>query len=418
MLTLLLAGGQGERLYPLTRDRAKPAVPFGGMYRIIDFTLSNCLNSGLRQVYVLTQYKSLSLENHIRRGWHLFNHALDEFIVPIPPQQRMSTSWYQGTGDAIYQNIYTLERHRPRHVLILSGDHVYKMDYAAMLLFHCQCEADLTVACIEVDEREGRNFGIASVDAEMRIRRFQEKPAAPATIPNRPGRCLASMGIYIFNTDILVRRVSEDAKHQTEHDFGKNIIPAMIDSDQVFAYPFRGESGQERPYWRDIGRIDAYYEANMDLCAAEPPFNLYDPDWPIWTDQTPAPPAKTVSAADQGYVVDSLICSGAWLAGGRVERSIISSYVRVDSFSEVRDSILMAGVQIGQHARVHRAIIDKDVRVPPGYEIGCDLDKDREHFTVTESGIVVVPKEMELPEVKSSHGPKKSTQTHPISRKT
>lgn len=398
-ITLLMAGGQGERLYPLTRDRAKPAVPFGGCYRIIDFTLSNCLNSGLRRIFVLTQYKSLSLEKHLRRGWSMFSEALGEFVASIPPQQRVGASWYQGTADAIYQNIYTLERERPHRVLILSGDHIYKMDYGKMLAFHGEKQADLTIACIEVAREKAKDLGVAGVDGDGRIVRFQEKSPEPMTLPGSDDRCLASMGIYIFNTDTLVRRVSQDAKRNTAHDFGKNVIPDMIGRDRVFAYPFEDENRKDRTYWRDIGRIDAYWEANMDLVSVDPDFNLYDSRWPVWTYMEQAPPVKTVFADEgerMGQAVDSLVSAGTIISGGRVENSILSHYVRVHSYSHVSESILMEGVTIGRHARVRRAIVDKGVTIPPGEKIGFDLEADARRFTVTDNGIVVVPKEMSL----------------------
>ena len=291
-LALLLAGGQGERLHPLTRDRAKPAVPFGGAYRIIDFTLSNCVLSGLRRIYVLTQYKSLSLERHIRDGWHVLSEAIGEFVVPIPPQMRLGGSWYRGTADAIFQNIYTLEQERPRHVVILSGDHIYKMNYAKMLAFHRDRKADLTVACIEVPRDEARNFGVAGVEADGRIREWKEKPADPSPIPGREDVCLASMGVYVFDTEILVRRVSADAKRDTAHDFGHDVIPGMVEKDRVFAYPFVDENPGEKPYWRDIGRIESYYEANLELVTERPPFDLHDAAWPVRTAPYRAPPAR------------------------------------------------------------------------------------------------------------------------------
>jgi glucose-1-phosphate adenylyltransferase len=392
-LTLVLAGGQGERLYPLTRDRAKPAVPFGGAYRIIDFTLSNCVNSGLRRIYVLTQYKSLSLESHIRRGWNLFNEALGEFIVPIPPQQRFGGSWYKGTADAIFQNIYTLERERPDRVLIVSGDHVYKMDYGRMLDFHLEREADLTVACIEVSRSRARHFGVAATDEDRRIVRWQEKPVEAACCAGDEDRCLASMGVYIFATDVLVRRVSQDAKQNTDHDFGKNVIPSMIDRDRVFAYPFADVHGSDAPYWRDIGRVDAYYAAHMDLLDPDPQFTLFDRDWPIWTIPPHATPVKLVSAGSPAKLIDSLAAPGTLIRGARVERSVLGCDVRIQPGSDVSESILMDDVEVGEGARVRRAIIDKRGKIPAGEEIGFDPARDAERFTVTEEGIVVVPRE-------------------------
>ncbi len=402
-LTIILAGGQGERLYPLTRDRAKPAVPFGGIYRIIDFTLSNCLNSGCERIYVLTQYKSFSLERHITAGWHpLYNNPeIGRMISVMPPQMRTGTSWYIGTADAIFQNIYTLERERPKRVLILSGDHIYKMDYSKMEEFHVAKGAQLTVACVPVEKKEASQLGIAVVDEDMKIVGFQEKPKSdPATIPGDPDHCLASMGIYCFDTDELVRRLSQDARTDSAHDFGKNIIPAMVKGGaSVYAYPFEDENKREVSYWRDVGTLDAYYEANLDLVAVNPLFNLYDMNWPVRTYREQFPPAKFVFSSEgenarRGRAHDSLVASGVIISGGLVERSVVSPGVRVNSYSKVDDSILMEGVNIGRHVKVRKAIIDKGVHLPEGEVIGYDLEADKKRFTVTENGVVVVPKEM------------------------
>ena len=401
-LTLVLAGGQGERLYPLTRDRAKPAVPFGGIYRIIDFTLSNCLNSEMPRVYVLTQYKSFSLDRHIMLGWStLFNNPeIGQYIHILPPQMRTGQNWYLGTADAIYQNIYTLEREKPERVLILAGDHIYKMNYAEMIRFHVEKKADLTIACVNVPKREANQLGIAVVDNENRIIGFQEKPKEnPATIPGDPENCYASMGIYVFSTDALVRRVSMDSRKESAHDFGKNIIPDMLaENARVFAYPFKDENKKEVAYWRDVGTIDGYYEANMDLTAVNPLFDLYDDNWPIRTYREQFPPAKFVfSEADRkGMAMDSVVSGGVIVSGGTVEHSVLAPQVRVNSFSLVQDSILMEGVSIGRHAKVRKAIIDKGVRIPEGTMIGFDPESDRARFTVTANGVVVVPKEMPL----------------------
>lgn len=405
-LTLILSGGQGERLYPMTRDRAKPAVPFGGIYRIIDFTLSNCINSELQRLYVLTQYKSFSLDRHIQLGWgSLFNNQeFNRYLHILPPQQRTGQTWYQGTADAIYQNIYTLERERPERVVILAGDHIYKMNYADMIKFHVESKADLTISCIPVPVAEANQLGIAVVDENNRIIGFQEKPKEnPATIPGDPNTCLGSMGIYCFSTEPLVRRVSQDARRETAHDFGKNIIPEMVkDGMRVFAYPFRDENKKEQAYWRDVGTIDAYYEANMDLTAVTPLFNLYDENWPIRTYREQFPPAKFVFnelIGDErrvGKALDSVISSGVIISGGTVERSVLSPQVRINSFSHVSDSILMEGVSIGRRAKVRKAIIDKGVRIPEGTQIGYDLEADRARFTVTSNGVIVVPKEMPI----------------------
>jgi len=405
-LTLILAGGQGERLYPLTRDRAKPAVPFGGMYRIIDFTLSNCLNSEIRKVYVLTQYKSFSLDRHIILGWSsLFNSPeTGRYIHILPPQQRTGQTWYQGTADAIYQNIYTLERERPDYVLILAGDHIYKMNYAEMLRYHVQRKADVTVSCVAVDKSEASQLGVAVVDSENRIHEFQEKPKEnPLTLPNDPDSCFASMGIYVFTTEALVRRVSGDARKDSAHDLGRNIIPEMVrENARVYAYPFKDENRKEVAYWRDVGTIDGYYEANMDLTEVTPLFNLYDESWPVRTYHEQFPPAKFVFSEplgdDQpvrrGQALDSIVSPGAIISGGTVEHSVLSPQVRINSYCYVKDCILMEGVSIGRRAQVQKAIIDKGVRIPEGAMIGYDAEADRARFTVTGDGVVVVPKGM------------------------
>ena len=395
---MVLAGGKGERLYPLTQDRAKPAVPFGGKYRIIDFTLSNCLNSGVRRLNILTQYKSLSLNRHIMQGWNIFNPQLDEYVNLIPAQQRVGEVWYLGTADAIYQNIYVLQMDRPDLVLILSGDHIYKMNYMEMIDSHLERRADLTVAVIEMDKSLSRQVGVIQVDEEFRIIGFEEKPEKPKTIPGQPDLILANMGVYVFNTEVLVHRVIEDAKDpESQHDFGKNVIPAMTTQDRVYAYSFRDENKKTAKYWRDIGTLDAYYEASMDLVSIDPQFNLYDYEWPIRTYHPPTPPAKTVFFEEHdfgriGAAYNSLVSGDCIISGGKIFRSILSPKVRVHSYSEVWDSILMEGVDVGRYARVNRVIVDKRVRIPDGYKIGFDLKEDANKFTVTESGIVVIPK--------------------------
>jgi glucose-1-phosphate adenylyltransferase len=397
ILAMILAGGRGERLHPLTQDRAKPAVPFGGIYRIIDFTLSNCLNSGIRRVNLLTQYKSLSLTRHIMQGWNIFNPELDEFINLIPAQQRVGEDWYLGTADAIYQNIYVLQIDRPDLILILSGDHVYKMNYMEMIRHHLENKADLTVAVIEMDKSLSRQLGVLQVDEGFQIIGFEEKPAVPKTIPGHPDLILANMGIYVFNTEMLVRRVIEDAKDpHSQHDFGRNIIPAMTGHDRLFAYSFRDENKKTAKYWRDVGTLEAYYEASMDLVDIDPQFNLYDPDWPIRTYCPSNPPAKTVfqdvTPRRIGAGYDSLISAGCIISGGEVFRSILSPGVHIHSYSELTDSILLDSVDVGRHARIRRAIIDKGVKVPPGYQIGMNPEEDAAKFTVSSSGIVVIPK--------------------------
>ncbi len=398
VVTMLLAGGRGERLYPLTRDRAKPAVPFGAIYRIIDFTLSNCLNSDIRHIYILTQYKSTSLHRHIQLGWNILSTALGEFIEVIPAQQRIDEHWYQGTADAIFQNIYTLQHEKPDLVLILSGDHIYKMDYRKMIAFHLEKGADLTVASIRMDRNLSKEFGVMEVDREGRIMGFQEKPEEPRTIPGDPEGILASMGIYIFNTEILVRRLIEDARSDSGHDFGKDIIPAMIKKDRVFHFDFRQGDCGGAGYWKDVGTIDAYYEANMDLISVTPQLNLYDSEWPILAHQQPYPPAKTVLLEEGrvGTALNSILSHGSIISGGNVKRSILSPRVMVHSYAEIEDSILLSGVDVGRHAKIRRTIIDRGVHIPEGIKIGYDLDEDAKRFTVTASGIVVVPKWIKL----------------------
>ena len=392
VIAMILAGGQGQRLYPLTRDRAKPAVPFGGVYRIIDFTLSNCLNSGIRRVFVLTQYKSSSLDYHIHFGWNILSPELGEFIRTIPPQQRITSSWYLGTSDAIYQNIYTLELEKPDLVLILSGDHVYKMNYRSMIDFHLEHDSDVTIACIPVPREAATELGVAVVDDESRIVEFQEKPPEPTPLPGDPTRCLASMGVYLFNTRTLVREIVNDAKSDSAHDFGKNIIPRMIRSHRVFAHDFDDMNRKPEKYWRDVGTLDAYWESNMDLVAIEPAFNLYDPDWPIRTYPMHHPPAKAVF--DEGTAVNSLLAPACIISGARVERCVLGTQVRVERGSRVTDSVIMDETVIGRDCTITRAIIDKRVRVPDGTTIGVYPEGDAERYVVTDQGVVVVPREM------------------------
>jgi glucose-1-phosphate adenylyltransferase len=398
VLAMILAGGRGERLYPLTKDRAKPAVPFGAIYRIIDFTLSNSLNSDIRHIFALTQYKSISLHRHIQLGWSILSAPLGEFIGVIPAQQRIDEHWYQGTADAIFQNIYSVQQERPDLILILSGDHVYKMDYRKIIAFHLERGADLTVAAIRMDRKSSKEFGVIEVEKDWRIIGFQEKPEEPKTIPGDPEAILASMGVYVFNTEILVRRLIEDARSDSSHDFGRDIIPAMIRKDRVFAFDFRHGDPGGTGYWRDVGTIDAYFETNMDLISVIPQLNLYDPQWPIITYQPPHPPAKTVLAEKGriGTALNSIISNGCIISGGSVKRSILSPKVMIHSYVEVEDSILMEGVDVGRYAKIRRSIIDKDVLIPQGMEIGYHLDEDAKRFTVTESGIVVVPKGIRL----------------------
>lgn len=402
VLALVLAGGKGERLHPLTLHRAKPAVPFGGKYRIIDFTLSNCINSHLRNIVVITQYKSLSLDRHLALGWeHLLNPELGEFIFSIPPQQRIDERWYQGTADAVFQNIYLIEKENPPYILILSGDHIYKMNYAEMFDFHLRHGAVGTVATIKIDKEEAPAFGIVEVDSDNRIVGFQEKPAVPVTIPGDPEHCYASMGVYLFNTEEVITELRADAGTSSAHDFGKNILPAMKDSGRLFAYEFKDENRKEAKYWRDVGTIDAYWEANMDLVSVDPLFNLYDRAWPVRTNQGQYPPAKFVFAQEYkggrlGVALDSIVSGGCIISGGRVQNSLLSPDVRINSFVDVRDSILLENVEIGRNCRIRKAIIDKDVYVPAGTTIGYDPEADRQRFSVSEGGVVIIPKGAEI----------------------
>jgi glucose-1-phosphate adenylyltransferase len=402
-LAIVLAGGRGSRLEPLTRDRAKPAVPFGGIYRIIDFTLSNCINSDLRKILVLTQYKATSLNRHIDQGWKFLCRELGEYIEVIPPQQRIAEMWYQGTADAIYQNVYTIEKAAPKDTLILAGDHIYKMNYAQMIDEHRAHRADLTIACLPVARAEAREFGVMGVDQANRVTSFLEKPKAPPAMPGHPELALASMGIYVFNTDVMYELLFQDAarKEASNHDFGRDIIPAMLaGGSRVIAYPFRDENRKGgTAYWRDVGTLDAYFQTSMDLIQVDPILNLYDQQWPIHTYQAPYPPPKFVHTEGdrRGAAYNSIVCQGAIISGGQVYRSIVSPDVRVHSYALVEDAILLDGVVIGRSARVRRAIIDKDVRVPAHFEIGWNPEADRARgFTVSEEGITVVAKGEDL----------------------
>ncbi len=402
ILAMILAGGKGERLHPLTIHRAKPAVPFGGIYRIIDFTLSNCINSGIRKIAVLPQYKSLSLDKHLRLAWNFFSGELNEYIISVPPQQRVGEKWYQGTADAIYQNIYMIEKDAPDHLMVLAGDHIYKMDYSEMLRFHREKQADATVAAIEMPRAMASSFGVVEVDEDDRIIGFKEKPKDPKHIPGRPDVAFASMGIYLFNTKKAIEHLEFDALRDTAHDFGRNIIPQMMKTDRVYAYNFKDENKKEAKYWRDVGTIDAYWEANMDLVSVDPQLNLYDHSWGIRTYQSQNPPAKFVFAQEKGgrlgTALDSIVAHGCIVSGGRVQNSVLSPNVRVNSYSEVYHSILMENVNIGRHCRIRRAIIDKDVTIPPETEIGYHLEEDRKRYHVTDSGIVVIAKGTEVQE--------------------
>ena len=399
VLTLLLAGGAGERLYPLTRDRAKPAVTFGGSYRIIDITLSNCINSGLRRIFILTQYKALSLNRHLREGWSILAPQLGEFIEVLPPTKRISEDWYLGTADAVYQNLYSIVgQEEPRYALVLAADHIYKMNYARMVAQHVRSGAEITVGTIQEKAEQAYRFGVVEVDGDGRVIGFEEKPAVPQSrSPYNPEMISASMGIYVFSTQVLVEALRQDAEDATSaHDFGHDILPRAIGQYRVHAFDFIDENKKEL-YWRDVGTVDAYYEANMDLVAVSPVFNLYDAHWPIRTYQPQSPPAKFVFA-DEGHRVgvamNSIVGSGCIISGGRVISSVLSHSVRINSYSEVDSSILFSGVNVGRYSRIRRAIIDRDVQIPENSEIGFNLEQDQARgYHVTDSRIVVVPRE-------------------------
>ena len=396
-LALILAGGRGSRLKQLTNWRTKPAMPFGGKFRIIDFPLSNCINSGIRRIGVVTQYKSHSLLIHIQRGWGHLRGEFGEFVEMLPAQQRLESSWYQGTADAVYQNLDIIHSHHPRYTLILAGDHIYKMDYGEMLAYHVDQVADLTVGCIEVPLDQARAFGVMSTDEHMRITRFQEKPESPEAMPGKPGVALASMGIYIFNTDFLCEQLIKDADTpMSEHDFGKNVIPEAIDKYQVYAYPFRTANSDENAYWRDVGTVDAYWAANQELIGVTPELNLYDEQWPIWTYQEQLPPAKFVfnNKDRRGMAVDSMVSGGCVISGACVTHSLLFSNVRVNSYSEIKDSVILPDVNIGRHCHINKAIIDKGCNIPDGMTIGKDHASDAERFHVTEQGVTLVVPEM------------------------
>ncbi len=400
VLAIILAGGKGSRLEPLTRDRAKPAVPFGGNYRIIDFALSNCLNSGIRKSLILTQYKTRSLDRHIDLAWrNYFCREVGEFIDVMPPQQRIDEQWYSGTADAVYQNIYALEQESPQYVMILAGDHIYKMNYARMLEYHQSVNADLTIAALPVSRDKAKEFGVMQVDDQKRIIGFEEKPESPQTMPGDDQVCLASMGIYVFTTTFLFEQLLADANDpNSQHDFGMDIIPSIIKDRRVFAFPFTDENKKETPYWRDVGTLDAYYTANMDLISVNPQLNMYDQSWPVRTYQPNLPPPKFVFddrgvQARVGSAVDSIVCQGAIVSGGKCQHSILGPRVRINSFAQVSDCILFEGVTVGRNAKIQRAIVDKDVTIPPDVEIGFDYELDRQRgFTISPGGVIVIGK--------------------------
>jgi glucose-1-phosphate adenylyltransferase len=399
-LAVLLAGGAGERLYPLTRDRAKPAVTFGGNYRIIDITLSNCINSDLRRIYILTQYKALSLNRHIREGWNVVARELGEFVEILPPMKRVSENWYLGTADAVYQNIYSIGSEQPKHVLILSGDHIYKMNYGLMLDQHTDAGADVTLATILVDPSETQRYGVVDIDRQGRIVGFVEKPEkTDIRSPYNPRMVSASMGVYLFNTDVLIPVLLKDAEDpSSSHDFGHDILPRMVDDYRVYSFNFIDENRKEALYWRDVGTIEAYYEANLDLVSVSPVFNLYDKAWPIRTHQRQYPPAKFVfgDPTRMGAAIDSVVSAGCIVSGGIVRTSVLSPDVRVNSYADVDASILFSHVNVGRHCRVRRAIIDRDVHIPEGTVIGFDPEADKERYFVTDSGITIVTRDYSL----------------------
>ncbi|MBS3803211.1 MAG: glucose-1-phosphate adenylyltransferase [Oleiphilaceae bacterium] len=394
---LVLAGGRGSRLHELTNWRAKPAVPFGGKFRIVDFPLSNCINSGINRIGVVTQYKAHSLIQHIQRGWGFFRGEMDEFIDILPAQQRIETSWYEGTADAVMQNLDIIRSHNPTYVLILAGDHVYKMDYGTMLAAHVEQEADITVGCVEVPVEEASAFGVMTVDTDYRVTKFLEKPANPKPLPDKPGQTLASMGIYVFSTQVLFDELRRDHQSETSaHDFGKDIIPSAIERLNVMAFPFRDPIRGDGAYWRDVGTIDALWQANLELIGTSPELNLYDSDWPIWTYQEQLPPAKFVFDQDQrrGMAVDSMVAGGCIISGAVVRHSLLFSQVRVHSFAEVSDSVIFPDVHIGRHCRIHKAVIDRGCRIPEGTDIGLNPQQDKARYHVSAKGVTLVTPEM------------------------
>ncbi len=396
-LALIMAGGKGARLKNLTTWRTKPAVPFGGKFRIIDFPLSNCINSGIRRIGVITQYKSHSLILHIQRGWGHLRGDFGEFVELLPAQQRIEASWYSGTADSIYQNLDIIRSHSPDHVLILAGDHVYKMDYGAMLAKHVKNKADVTIGCIEVPRSQASAFGVMGVDKDSRIRSFAEKPENPETVPGKPDESLCSMGIYIFNTDLLFELLIRDADTpNSSHDFGKDIIPYVIKEYHVFAYPFINANSGIQSYWRDVGTVDAFWEANLELIGVTPELNLYDSEWPIWTSQEQLPPAKFIfdDGERRGVAIDSMVSGGCIISGARVRHSLLFSNVTVDNYSKVDSAVVLPDVTIGKHCKIYHAVIDKGCDIPDGTIIGRNEVEDKKRFHVTPNGVVLVTPDM------------------------
>ena len=397
-LAVVLAGGRGTRLGPLTDLRAKPAVPFGGKFRIIDFTLSNCLNSGIRRIGIATQYHSHGLIHHVQRGWSFLEGRFNEFIELLPAQQTENTDWYRGTADAVWQNLETFRRHEPHYILVLAGDHIYKMDYAAMLAEHAERDADVSVACVEVPcEEAAGQLGVMEVDSEFRVVGFHEKPDKPTPIPGRPGQCLGSMGVYVFNAEFLYAELERDALRQdSDHDFGRDIVPHIVKSEgRIFAHRLQDSCTQltnGRPYWRDVGTIDAFWEANLELTRVTPALNLYDRSWPIWTHQEQLPPAKFVFDLDnrRGAAIDSMVSGGCIVSGSTLRNSILFSNVRVHSYCDIAEAVVLPEVTIGRNARLKRVIVDQGCRIPEGLVVGYDPAEDRKRFHVTEKGITLI----------------------------
>ena len=396
-LALILAGGRGSRLKHLTQWRAKPAVPFGGKFRIIDFPLSNCINSGIRCIGVLTQYKAHSLIRHIQKGWSFLRGEFGEFVELVPAQQRIAASWYSGTADAVYQNLDIIRIHEPKYVLILAGDHIYKMDYGPMIAHHVDCNADMTVGCIEVPIDRAKSFGVVRIGDDFKVEQFVEKPDHPESIPGQPDLAMGSMGIYVFNTEFLYEQLIRDSDTKnSSHDFGKDLIPYAIDKYKVVAYPFRDVQSGKQAYWRDVGTVDAFWEANMELIGVSPELNLYDNEWPIWTYQEQLPPAKFIFDDNdrRGMAVDSMVSGGCIISGASVQKSLLFSGVRVEAYSKIKDSVILPNVDIGKNCRITRTVIDKGCEIPEGTIIGEDPKLDAKRFYISPGGIVLVTPDM------------------------
>jgi len=400
VIAMVMAGGKGERLYPLTRDRTKPAVPFGGKYRLIDFVLSNLVNSHIYAIYVLTQFKSQSLTEHILENWRLGTILEKNFIIPVPAQMRMGETWYRGTADAIYQNAHLIRNHKPEIVAVFGADHIYKMNIRDMVDYHRDKEADVTIAAIPYPKSESRSYGVIQVDESWRVDGFQEKPEEPATIPGKPDQILVSMGNYLFNREVLLEALESDAKSTSTHDFGRDILSSTFHDLKIYAYDFRRnklpgiEPDEMNEYWRDVGTIDSYFEANMDLRSVIPKFDLYNKYWPIYAGRIPAPPAKFIHDEEgrRGHSINSIVSEGCIISGSKVINSVLGPFVHIHSYSEVSQSILMEDVEIGRGSQIHNAIIDKHVVIPPETHIGFDMEEDRKHYYVSTKGVVVIPK--------------------------